>query len=128
MAFGFHGAGKACGVLKSAVGLRRMSIYKSRTTPDHGARRGFSAPWILRPQMHVNSFYRATFTGENWIGGMGKNDLENHAGFAMLPHPRRCGRAWDSVPRPPHDTALVGGSHCQCENDHNPRSSLFSSV
>jgi len=43
MAFGFHGAGKACGVLESAVRLRRMSIYKSRTTPDHGVRRGFSA-------------------------------------------------------------------------------------
>jgi hypothetical protein len=42
MAFGFHGAGKAHGILESAVRLRRMSIYKSRATPDHGLKRSFS--------------------------------------------------------------------------------------
>ena len=44
----------------------------------------------------------------NSIEGMGKIDLENHAGFAMLPHPRSFGSAWDSVPRPQHDTTLGG--------------------
>jgi hypothetical protein len=64
---------------------------ESRTTPDHGLRRSFSTPWIVRPQMHVNSFCRAAFTDENRIEGMDKIFLENRAGFAMLPHPRRCG-------------------------------------
>jgi hypothetical protein len=112
-----------------------VSIYKSRTTQDHGLRRSFSIPWIVRPQMHVNSFCRAACTGAstshpdgNSIEGMGKIDLENHAGFAMLSHPRRFGRAWDPVPRPQHNTALGRGSHRQCENDHNPRSSPFSSA
>ena len=29
--------------------LPDMSIYKSRTTPDHGVRRGFSTGWVCGP-------------------------------------------------------------------------------